>query len=103
VLYPVVPHITWTLWRELGFAAQAGDLLDAPWPSLDEQALIADQLEMVLQINGKLRGSLKVPSQASKTDIEAASLAHEAVSKYLEGRPPKRIIVVPGKLVNIVG
>jgi leucyl-tRNA synthetase len=103
VLYPVVPHITWVLWRELGFAAQAGDLLDAPWPSLDEQALIADQLEMVLQINGKLRGSLKIASQASKTEIEAAALAHDAVSKFLEGRAPKRIIVVPGKLVNIVG
>jgi len=103
VLYPVVPHITWQLWRELGFAQLHGDLLDAPWPELDEQALKADVLELVLQVNGKVRGAVSVAADADKTAIEAAAREHDAVAKHLEGRPVKRVIVVPGKLVNVVG
>ncbi len=103
VLYPVVPHITWQLWNELGYADVYGDLLDAPWPQVDEAALVASELELMLQINGKLRSSLIVAATASKTDIEALAAKHEAVERYLEGRPPKRVIVVPGKLVNVVG
>jgi leucyl-tRNA synthetase len=103
VLYPVVPHITWQLWRELGFAGVHGDLLDAPWPQVDEQALVADKIELMLQVNGKLRGSLEVANGASKDDIEAQARSHEAVDRFLEGRPVKRVIVVPGKLVNVVG
>jgi len=103
LLYPVVPHITWTLWRELGYAQAHGDLLQAEWPKVDEAALIADEIELVLQVNGKLRGALRVANGAAKADIEAAALAHEAVAKFLEGRPAKRVIVVPGKLVNVVG
>jgi len=103
VLYPVVPHITWHLWRDLGYATQSGDLLDAPWPVMDEAALVSDEVELVLQVNGKLRGSLRVASQASKAEIEAIAAAREEVVRFLEGRPPKRIIVVPGKIVNVVG
>jgi len=103
LLYPVVPHITWTLWRELGYAALMGELLDAPWPQVDEAALVADELELVLQVNGKLRGALRVAHGAAREAIEAAALAHEAVARFLEARPPKRVIVVPGKLVNVVG
>ena len=103
VLYPVVPHITWQLWAELGYAVPYGDLLDAPWPSVDDTALITDELELVLQVNGKLRGNLTVSRQATREQIEQLAAAHEAVSRNLEGRPPKRIIVVPGKLVNVVG
>ncbi|MGO3746959.1 MAG: leucine--tRNA ligase, partial [Alcaligenes aquatilis] len=103
VLYPVVPHITWQLWRELGWADGQGDMLDAQWPVVDEQALIADEVELMLQVNGKLRGSLVVPQGAEKAAIEQAAAEHAAVLKYLEGRPAKRIIVVPGKLVNVVG
>jgi leucyl-tRNA synthetase len=103
VLYPVVPHITWQLWRELGYEAIHGDLLDAAWPEVDEKALIADELELMLQINGKLRGSIRVPNGALKPEIEAIALAHEATGRFLENLPPKRVIVVPGKLVNIVG
>ena len=103
VLYPVVPHITWQLWRDLGYAERVGDLLDAPWPVVDEAALIADEIELVLQVNGKLRGALTVPNGADKAEIEQAALAHEAVGRFLEGRPAKRVIVVPGKLVNVVG
>jgi leucyl-tRNA synthetase len=103
VLYPVVPHITWHLWQDLGFDGVYGDLLDAPWPVVDEAALVADEIELMLQINGKLRGTLKVASAATKPEIEEQAVAHEAVDRFLEGRPAKRVIVVPGKLVNIVG
>ncbi|NLY63339.1 MAG: leucine--tRNA ligase [Alcaligenaceae bacterium] len=103
MLYPVVPHITWHIWRELGYAQSYGDLLDAPWPELDEAALIADEIEMMLQINGKLRGSVNIPNGAAKEEIEKLAMAHQSVEKFLEGRDPKRIIIVPGKLINIVG
>jgi leucyl-tRNA synthetase len=103
VLYPVVPHVTWNLWAELGYAALYGDLLDAAWPAVDEAALVTDQLELVLQVNGKLRGTLTVARQSTKEAIEQLAAAHEAVLRNLEGRAPKRIIVVPGKLVNVVG
>ena len=103
VLYPVVPHITWQLWSELGYAAPYGDLLDAPWPTVDASALITDEVELVLQVNGKLRGSLSVAREATREQIEQIAVAHEAVERNLEGRPPKRVIVVPGKLVNVVG
>jgi leucyl-tRNA synthetase len=103
VLYPVVPHITWKLWEELGYAAIYGDLLDAPWPLVDEAALVTDQLELVLQVNGKLRGNLTVAREATKEQIEQMACEHEAVVRNLEGRAPKRVIVVPGKLVNVVG
>jgi len=103
VLYPIVPHLTWNIWQQLGFAAVHGDLLDAAWPEVDEAAMITDEIELMLQVNGKLRGSLSVPSSADKPAIEALAVAHEAVGKFLEGRDPKRVIVVPGKLVNVVG
>lgn len=103
VLYPVVPHITWQLWRDLGFNGVHGDILDAPWPVVDPLALETDTVSLVLQVNGKLRGNLTVASLADKTTIEALAIAHESVQKHLEGRAPKRVIVVPGKLVNVVG
>ncbi|MCB5362514.1 leucine--tRNA ligase [Pusillimonas sp. CC-YST705] len=103
VLYPVVPHITWTLWRNLGYADKFGDLLDAPWPQVDERALETDEIEFMLQVNGKLRGTLTVSAQADKAAIEQAAASHEAAVRFLEGRTPKRVIVVPGKLVNVVG
>ena len=103
VLYPVVPHITWQLWAELGYAKPYGDLLDAPWPAVDESALITDEVELVLQVNGKLRGNLSVAREATREQIEQLAVAHDAVVRNLEGRPPKRVIVVPGKLVNVVG
>ena len=103
VLYPVVPHITWQLWAELGYAETYGDLLDAPWPTVDESALMTDEVELVLQVNGKLRGSLSVAREATREQIEQLAIAHESVTRNLEGRSPKRVIVVPGKLVNVVG
>jgi leucyl-tRNA synthetase len=102
VLYPACPHITWVLWRDLGFASELGDLLDAPWPPVDEAALVQDQIELVLQVNGKMRGALRVAASAERTAIEAAALASPDFAKFAEGRAPKKIIVVPGRLVNVV-
>ncbi len=102
VIYPACPHIAHTLWQELGFAAQLGDLLDAPWPVVDKGALVQDEIELMLQVNGKLRGSLKVPAGADKAAIEAAALAHEKFAEFSGGQPPKKVVVVPGRLVNVV-
>ncbi len=102
VIYPACPHIAHTLWQELGFAAQLGDLLDAAWPMVDEGALVQDEIELMLQVNGKLRGSLKVPAGADKAAIEAAALAHEKFAEFSGGQPPKKVVVVPGRLVNVV-
>jgi len=101
VLYPVAPHITHVLWQELGLDVAFGDILDAPWPQVDPAALEQAEIELVVQVNGKLRGSVKVPKDADKAAIEAAALANENVKKFVEGAP-KKVIVVPGKLVNIV-
>lgn len=102
VLYPIVPHITWHIWNLTGYNQHFGDLLDASWPEVDEAALISDEITLTLQVNGKLRGSLTVPSTADKAAIEQAAIEHEATQRYLEGKAPKRVIVVPGRLVNIV-
>ncbi len=103
-LYPACPHLTHVLWQDLGYADQAGmgDLLDAPWPAVVEEALVQDEIELMLQVNGKLRGSIKVSPTADKAAIEAAALASEDVAKFSEGKAPKKIIVVPGRLVNVV-
>jgi leucyl-tRNA synthetase len=102
LLYPACPHLTHTIWAELGFARAVGDLLDAPWPQVDAAALVQDELELMLQVNGKLRGSLTVPAGADKSAIEAAALASEAFVRAANGAAPKKVIVVPGRLVNIV-
>ena len=103
VLYPVVPHLGWSLWRELGFADLHGDMLDAPWPAVDEAALVTDELELVLQVNGKLRGNVTVAASADQATIEATARAHEAVLRQIEGGGQiRRVVVVPGKLVNVV-
>ncbi|MEQ1596311.1 MAG: leucine--tRNA ligase [Casimicrobium sp.] len=102
VLYPVCPHITQGLWRELGYEACCGELLNVAWAEVDEKALVSDTVELVLQVNGKTRGTVVVPSGADKATIEAAAAASPEVAKYGEGRAPKKIIVVPGRLVNVV-
>jgi leucyl-tRNA synthetase len=101
-LYPVAPHLAHALWVKLSYAGQYGDLLDAPWPQVDETALQKDEIELMLQVNGKLRGSVTVPAGADKAAIEAAALACEAFIKQAAGAAPKKVIVVPGRLVNIV-
>ena len=103
VLYPATPHITHVLWQQLGYASPLGDLLDAPWPQADEAALQKDEMELMLQVGGKLRGSFTVPAGASKEAIEAAALASDAFVKFAgAGTQPKKVIVVPGRLVNVV-
>ncbi len=102
VLYPIAPHITHSLWNELGYQREHGYSLDAPWPQPAADALAADEIELVVQVNGKLRGAIRVPAGADKAAIEAAALADADVQRFVEGRPVKKLIVVPGKLVNVV-
>ena len=99
LLSPICPHITHTLWLELGYGS---DILAAPWPEIDETALIQDEIELVLQVNGKLRGSLRAAKDADRASLEQLALAHEAVQKQLAGGAAKKIVVVPGRLINVV-
>jgi leucyl-tRNA synthetase len=101
-LNPVVPHITHTLWVNLGFAKAHGDMLNAPWPQVDTLALTQDELTLILQVNGKVRGAIVVSAAADKAAIEAAALASEDFAKHGQGQAAKKVIVVPGRLVNIV-
>jgi leucyl-tRNA synthetase len=101
MLNPVAPHITHALWQELGYAKVHGDILDVQWPQVDPAALEQSEIELMIQVNGKLRGKVRVPKEADKAAIEAAALASEDAQKFIEGTP-KKIIVVPGKLINIV-
>ena len=102
VLYPATPHIAHTLWSQLGYAEHLGDLLDAAWPQVDPGALVQDEIELMLQINGKLRGAIQVPAHADKAEIERIALASEAFATHAAGAAPKRVVVVPGRLVNVV-
>jgi len=101
-LYPAAPHLCHALWQNLGFAANLGDLLDAPWPQVDPSALVQDEIELMLQVSGKLRGSIVVPAGASKEEIEKIAVSSEVVVKFAAGAAIKKVIVVPGRLVNVV-
>jgi leucyl-tRNA synthetase len=101
-LYPVAPHITHALWQDLGFAALQGDLITVSWPQVDEAALVQQAFDLVLQVNGKLRGSIRVRADASNAAIEALARAAPEVARFGEGRPVKLVKVVPGRLVNVV-
>ncbi|MFG6136812.1 leucine--tRNA ligase [Halomonas sp. B23F22_10] len=99
LLAPITPHACHALWAELGHDEPA---IDAAWPALDESALTRDTIELVVQVNGKLRARLEVPAEADKAAIEAQAMAAENVQRHLEGKTVRKVIVVPGKLVNIV-
>jgi leucyl-tRNA synthetase len=99
LLSPITPHITHVLWLELGYD---GDILASGWPKEDEAALVQDEIELVVQVNGKLRGSIRVPNNAGKDEIERMALASEVVQKQLNGGAAKKVIIVPGRLVNVV-
>lgn len=99
LLAPITPHLAEALWQPCGFA---GSILDAPWPEPNDSALEQNELELMLQINGKLRGKLKVPADADKAAIETAALANETAVKFMQDAPARKVIVVPGRLVNIV-
>ena len=102
VLYPATPHVTHALWQALGYAQAYGELTDAPWPAVDPEALLQDEIELMLQVNGKLRGAVRVPAGASKEEIEQLAIASEAFALHAGGAAPKKVIVVPGRLVNLV-
>ena len=99
LLSPIVPHVCDGIWSEL---KPGTELLAQAWPKVDEAALVKSEIELMVQVCGKLRGSVTVAADAAKDAIEAAALAHENVIKFMEGKPAKKIIVVPGRLVNIV-
>jgi leucyl-tRNA synthetase len=99
MLAPIVPHAAHALWRALG---QTTDIIDQPWPKPDPQALVQDSIEIVLQVNGKLRGRVQIPANADHDTVRAAALADANVQKWTEGKPVKKVIVVKGKLVNVV-
>lgn len=99
LLAPITPHICHTLWQALG---HSDTVINAAWPKVDESALVQDVLTIVIQVNGKLRGNIEVSANASKQDIEAAALSHQSVQRFIEGVTVRKVIVVPGKLVNIV-
>ena len=99
LLSPIVPHICNQLWCELGYD---NSLLDAPWPQVDESALVKNTIQMVIQVNGKLRAQIDVPADADKAAIENMATTHENVQRFTEGQTIRKVIVVPNKLVNIV-
>lgn len=99
LLAPITPHICHELWRELG---HADAVIDAAWPKVDESALVQDTLQLVVQVNGKLRGQIEVVADASRETVEAIARANENVLRFTEGLTIRKVIVVPGKLVNIV-
>ena len=99
LLAPITPHISHELWQQLG---HAGSVIDAAWPSVDEQALVQDTITLVVQVNGKLRGQVEMPAAASREEVEAAARSNENVLRFIDGLTIRKVIVVPGKLVNIV-
>ena len=99
LLAPIVPHITDAIWCELGHAQP---LMDTPWPEADPAALARDTVELVVQVNGKLRGRLLVAVDAAEDEVRAAALSHADVRRFTEGREIRKVIIVPGRLVNVV-
>lgn len=99
LLSPIAPHITQTLWKELGYS---GDILSVPWPEVDEAALIQGEIELIIQVNGKLRGKLRVAKDADHAMLRHLAVTYPSVEKLLAGQDAKKVIVVPGRLVNVV-
>ncbi|MEN7343749.1 MAG: leucine--tRNA ligase [Pseudomonadota bacterium] len=99
LLSPIVPHITHELWHALG---HDNAIVDERWPSVDAEALVRDEIEIVVQVNGKLRARLQMPADAEKAALESAALTEENVKSFIADKPVRKIIVVPGRLVNIV-
>jgi len=99
LLSPIVPHITHTLWQAVGIAT---DILDAEWPMPDADALVKESIELVVQVNGKLRGKVSVPANADKQQIETLAMQDDNVQRHIEGKAVRKVVVVPGRLINIV-
>ncbi|MCH2558486.1 MAG: leucine--tRNA ligase [Alcanivorax sp.] len=99
LLSPIIPHAAHTLWRALGHDQAA---IDAPWPAVDESALVKDSLELVVQVNGKVRAKLEVPADADKDTLEQLARDEPNVQRFIDDKTVRKVIVIPGKLVNIV-
>jgi leucyl-tRNA synthetase len=99
MLAPITPHICHALWKELG---HDDPLIDRRWPAHDPEALVQDAIEIVVQVNGKLRSRITVPANASEDEVRAAAVADGHVQKWIEGKPVRKVIVVKGKLANVV-
>ena len=99
MLSPIAPHMTQALWEAFG---HEGLVVDAPWPEVDEKALEKDSILLIVQVNGKVRAKLEAPATAGKDELEAMAMAEESVQKQIDGKTVRKVIVVPGKLVNIV-
>ena len=99
LLWPIVPHVCEALWNELSVQQT---LWDAAWPVVDEAALVQDEITLMVQVNGKLRGQITVAVESSNKEIEAVALAEPNIQRFIDGKTPKKVIVVPKRLVNIV-
>ncbi len=99
LLAPIAPHVTHHLWREL---AMGEDILAGGWPEADEDALRRDEIEYVVQVNGKVRGKVEVPAGAGREVVEAAALANENVRRFIGDGAVRKVVVVPNKLINVV-
>lgn len=99
LLSPIVPHICHVLWREL---KPSSELLDQPWPEADSSALVQDEIKLIVQVNGKLRGQISITKDTAAAEIERIALNDAQIQKYIDGKSVKKVIVVPGRLVNIV-
>ncbi len=98
LISPFAPHIAEELWIELGHAS---GIMNADWPAVSEEALKRNELQLVVQVNGKVRDKIKVSSSATKEEVESVALAAEKVQQWLEGKTIRKVIVVPSRLVNI--
>ena len=99
LLAPITPHVAHALWNELGYG---GNILDAGWPQADSEALLKASVTLAVQVNGKLRGTIEVAVDAPREQIEQIALGNADIAKYVAGATPKKVIIVPGKIVNIV-
>ena len=100
LMNPITPHLAHALWQALGHAESVVD--DQPWPKADPAALVRDAVTLAVQVNGKLRGTIEVAVGLPNAEIEALALAESNVAKFLEGQTVRKVIVVPGKIVNVV-
>jgi leucyl-tRNA synthetase len=100
MMAPITPHVAEELWAILG---KPYSIHTQPWPDLDEAAIVEEQVTLVVQVNGKVRDRITVPVTIGEGEAKSVALASPAVQKFLGGKPPKKVIIVPGKLVNIVG
>ena len=99
MLAPVIPHVCHTLWRSLG---HRDPIIDVAWPVADEAAMSRDVIELVVQVNGKLRGHVSVGADADREAVEREAQRNDNVARFIGGKPVRKVIVVPGRLVNIV-